>query len=667
MALWPAPAEAAVTCTLNGSTVSVTLTENRDRAGIARTETGAIVVDGIPCGTATVTNTDLISVRALEAGRASVSISMARGGFVPGLTAEPSGFSEIEFDLDLGTGAGDDDLTIIGSPLDDEITAGGPQAAIALNADDDADVVHANVDNVVLNGGDGADVLSGAGGRGTGAPAGKRLQLNGAGGGDVLTGGLENDVFRGAGGVDTVSYAGRTTPVSVTLDTVANDGEAGESDKVETDVENVTGGSGADVLRGGAGTNALEGGPGADQVFGGDGNDLLVEGTVSSGADSLSGGAGTDAADYSGRTAGVVVTLDRVANDGEAGEGDNLDETVESVRGGSGPDMITGDSQVNALSGNAGDDTLTGLGAADELQGGEGRDRVDYSASPAGIVLDLAGLPGSGGDAAGDVATAVEDLTGSAVGDTVAGSPDANAIAGGGGDDSLSGRGGDDTLSGDDGDDLLVEEVIESGADTLSGGAGVDTADYSLRINRVRLSLDGVANDGAPNENDSLDDTIENLTGGGDGDTLTGNSADNRLMGGGGNDRLAGEGGGDALSGGRGTDTADYSDSAERVTVNLSRSSASGGDATRDALASIEGVVGSDEGDTLTGSKRADRLAGGDGHDSLKGLDGADRLKGDAGNDTISGGDGKDRIDGGEGRDTCVAGKAGGNPRNCER
>ena len=45
----------------------------------------------------------------------------------------------------------------------------------------------------------------------------------------------------------------------------------------------------------------------------------------------LDGGDGTDTVDYSDRTESVSVTPDDVANDGEAGEGDNV-KNVESIR-----------------------------------------------------------------------------------------------------------------------------------------------------------------------------------------------------------------------------------------------------------------------------------------------------------------------------------------------
>jgi len=55
--------------------------------------------------------------------------------------------------------------------------------------------------------------------------------------------------------------------------------------------ENVTTGTGADILQGDDNANTLEAGAGADQLFGGAGNDVLIAGD---GADVLRGGAGAD-------------------------------------------------------------------------------------------------------------------------------------------------------------------------------------------------------------------------------------------------------------------------------------------------------------------------------------------------------------------------------------
>ncbi|MFL6182440.1 MAG: calcium-binding protein, partial [Actinomycetes bacterium] len=57
---------------------------------------------------------------------------------------------------------------------------------------------------------------------------------------------FSSDYLYGGAGTDTADYSGRTERVNVSLDGVDNDGEVGEQDLVESDVENVTGGSGND-------------------------------------------------------------------------------------------------------------------------------------------------------------------------------------------------------------------------------------------------------------------------------------------------------------------------------------------------------------------------------------------------------------------------------------
>jgi Ca2+-binding RTX toxin-like protein len=73
-----------------------------------------------------------------------------------------------------------------------------------------------------------------------------------------------------------------------------------------------------------------------------------------------------------------------------------------SITGGTGNDTITGTAGVDHLNGGAGNDTIFGGAGADILDGGTGMDAVDYSASSAGITVNLAGGNPQGGDAAGD-------------------------------------------------------------------------------------------------------------------------------------------------------------------------------------------------------------------------------------------------------------------------
>lgn len=134
-----------------------------------------------------------------------------------------------------------------------------------------------------LTGTPGDDVICGLGGDDT---------LEGLGGNDTLVGGGGADILDGGGGDgDTVSYAERTEPVSVTLDSIASDdGEAGERDRVRY-VERAIGGTGDDVMRGSGGPNLLQGNSGADELTGLGGDDELVGGNNE---DWLDGGPGAD-------------------------------------------------------------------------------------------------------------------------------------------------------------------------------------------------------------------------------------------------------------------------------------------------------------------------------------------------------------------------------------
>lgn len=69
-------------------------------------------------------------------------------------------------------------------------------------------------------------------------------------------------------------------------------------------------------------------------------------------------------------------------------------------------------------------------------------------------------------------------------------------------------------------------------------------------------------------------------------------------------------------------------------------------------------VVGTMNGDVLTGDEAWDQLFGRDGSDTLQGMGGDDILQGDAGKDALDGGDGSDKLDGGAGDDTLSGGAA---------
>jgi len=111
-----------------------------------------------------------------------------------------------------------------------------------------------------------------------------------------------------------------------------------------------------------------------------------------------------------------------------------------SITGGTGNDTITGMAGVDHLYGGAGNDTLVGEVGADILDGGTGTDTAVYSASSAGVNVNLANAGAqSGGDAAGDVLSNFENITGSAFNDTLIGDAGANVLTGGAGNDVLIG------------------------------------------------------------------------------------------------------------------------------------------------------------------------------------------------------------------------------------
>ncbi|WP_328543852.1 calcium-binding protein [Streptomyces europaeiscabiei] len=176
--------------------------------------------------------------------------------------------------------------------------------------------VNLNNDTVVVNAGDGNDIITKTGNirgdmRGesgndviNGGPSPGSNILNGGAGNDTLNGGVTFDLLIGGTGADRLSGGGGTTDlvsylesgsgVVVDIDNAADDGIGGEGDNVLSDVENVYGSQFGDTLTGGSTNDILSGFGGNDLLVGGTGNDILVGGA---GSDTHSGGAGNDTLD----------------------------------------------------------------------------------------------------------------------------------------------------------------------------------------------------------------------------------------------------------------------------------------------------------------------------------------------------------------------------------
>jgi hypothetical protein len=230
---------------------------------------GWINADGASCGTASVTNTDTITVTG-GSGDDELVIDL-RGGE---RFASPFG-EEISISVDLA--GGHNRLTISGSEGDDAFVVGAD--GINLNpveeiAAGDVDVtIGGSLDELLVTGNGGDDSISGAGGHGTGAPSSRDLALSGNEDSDTLAGGAGSDDLNGGEGDDTADFSSASHGVNVDLE---HGDASGDGEDSLLDVENAIGSGAADTLTGNDLENRLEGGLGPDTVSGGAGDDVLL-------------------------------------------------------------------------------------------------------------------------------------------------------------------------------------------------------------------------------------------------------------------------------------------------------------------------------------------------------------------------------------------------------
>lgn len=320
----------------------------------------------------------------------------------------------------ITTGSGND--TVTGGEGTDTITldagndtADGDGANDTLNGGADADTLRGGEGNDTLNGNDGSDpVLDGGAGTDT---------ITGGTNDDTITGGPDNDTI--TTGPGTNSADGGPGEDSITGDTGVDTLRGGDDKDTiagaaaddtllgENGDDTLSGGPGADTIDGGPGKDGIDGGTDGDpSLHGGDGDDVLTGGTGiatdrlfgdggddqhsagegddemrggpgddtfadDKGADTIDGGEGTiDAFAYAAAAnEPVTMSLNATADDGRAGEGDNLLD-LETLTGGLGDDTISGDGEPNYLNGSGGNDVLEGGGGIDVLRGNLGDDQV---------------------------------------------------------------------------------------------------------------------------------------------------------------------------------------------------------------------------------------------------------------------------------------------------
>ncbi|BAQ63586.1 calcium-binding protein [Geminocystis sp. NIES-3709] len=555
-------------------------------------------------------------------------------------------------------------LTINGLAGDDTLL-GGLQGD-TLDGGDDNDSIIASRGNDSIIGGSGDDTINYANIGTAVTLQATGLLSKGSFGTDTLVG--VETIIGATNRANVIDASSSTSAVLVdlandTLTVVDFDGMGGDLNFQIINFVNVTGGSNDDTIIGNLSNNVLNGSAGNDSILGGLGNDTIDGGADN---DSLLGGDGND----------------RILS----GIGDD------TILGGMGNDtivLVAGDKLVYG-----GNDTTFD----------QGTDTADYSQLNESITLQATGLvvKGAGGASGTDTLAGIDNI----IGDTGTGIVNtidvSNEDLGGGAIDVDLGTNTLDVVNVDFGSGVIplvsfgvtnfINVVGSNGSDTITGS--------SLANNLQGGDADDTINGGSGNDTILGDAGSDTLNGGLGNDSVVGGDGDDTLIGSRGNDRLIG--GDDMMT----TDTADYSDLGQRVTLRPQGVVAKDGGFGTDTLVGVETIIGTtgqsnlidvstssldinvDLGndtltvidfdgmgtdlnfdvinfvnvtggsgnDTIIGSAVANTLNGGVGDDSIQGGAENDNLNGGNGNDILEGGDDNDTIIGSSGSDSIFGG-----------
>ncbi|MDB5440395.1 MAG: hypothetical protein JWM33_2822 [Caulobacteraceae bacterium] len=477
-------------------------------------------------------------------------------------------------------------------------------------------------------------------------------RLHGGGGNDTLMGMEGGDILYvdgtgtllvdGGSGFDRVSYASRTTGVTVSLLSQGVSQNTGVGMHTLVGIEEIEGGSGADVLTGDGGSFALYGGAGDDTLTGGLGGDVIY------------GGDGVDTAVFAGpRSAysfgpsiGAMVHVSGPDGNDDLIDVEKLQFSDQTVTLSTTPLTVTWFSKLSpgvtvenqsgflrAL-GTDGDDQVNVIHYNAAVYGGDGVDTVSFAdqAFPADAGINI------GNQIRGAWSLEnVENLIGTGFADTLSGDDGNNILQGRGGDDTLAGLGGFDLLDGSDGLDKAVFADVRSAYSMMEDGLGgvivahkaaggvIDGAAHLLNMEIVQFA-DQTLDLGTVSPGDMTPlpaSALSNLAGfgitlGTDGpDDLVGRGGTDLLFGGLGDDVLHGQGGENWLDGGAGFDLVSYAAAANGVTASLNANAPQDTGASTDALISIEGLIGSALDDVLEGNADDNKLYGGLGADTV--------------------------------------------------
>src|SRR5918996_590179 len=476
----------AESCVYDPGTASVSASITPGGSATIDVVGGAIRFGAVPapCGAATVTNTDSISVTGNVGTTERLTLDQRTGLLGPGKTAE---FNIAEIEIDTALGDLTDTVAFFLTSGDDFVNGRGEGGA-GLRY----------LGRIDIDGGPGNDWL-----------------LRGGAQGDVLTGGSGNDRLEGQDGADVIDGGSGDDYVS-----------GGDHD------DDLTGGPGSDTFAASGGDDeifaedgeadgSINGGPGFDVAFydiGLDPNPVAVESATGTPppppppppvgaceydaatravtAQMAAGGQAvlrvSGAQIQFGATpaacgAATTANTDTITVIGPAGSSETL--TLDQSAGAFAPGA-TGESGLAEIEialnlgdasdevvviGTAGDDSIA-VGQNGVGLNADGDVDVAFGQLPARMeVHGLGGadtLAGRGGQGTGGVFGGQLELVGGDDADTLRGGLGADDVQGGAGNDLLEGREGNDVLSGDAGDDTLAGN---DGNDELTGGAGADS------------------------------------------------------------------------------------------------------------------------------------------------------------------------------------------------
>ena len=409
------------------------------------------------------TGNNTLIVRSVS-GLSSVNLAAAAGTDITGGDSV-----SVKNFQNLDSSAVGNALTVTGSSAANSITTGG------------------GVDTI--DGGGGADVISSGGGNDVVTYRGTEVSIDAGAGTDML-------VLAASGGITAVNFSVSAGSDQTVGDTVAVSNFEYLNASSLTSGITFTGSTGRNDVTMGSGDDVIDGNGGADNISAGAGNDTV---TYRGSESTVDGGAGTNTLvmqavatvnlSNADQTTGDLVTVTNFQNVNASALSTGVSITgssgVNIITGGSGADTIDGSGGADTLSGGTGDDTIAYYGAETTIDGGTGTNTLQLHAA---TTVNLGNADQTTGDSVNVInfLNADASLVSAAV--SITGTSAANTLSGGSGNDTIDGAGGADVINGGGGNDTVTYRGTET---SIDGGAGTDSAGVCGDRQRHRDQLRG--------------------------------------------------------------------------------------------------------------------------------------------------------------------------------